>query len=706
MLKLKVWLLGLLVVAIMAVPVMAGNNDAKTANGNAANTAGAEGSPTAANPSPTPSPSPSPSVGLGITPSAGDANVTALLGVLVMKGVLAPTEANAIRDASPTAQFQALVEALSQKGLVSAQDLSVITAVPGPMAIATQPAAPAKPEGPSVIPAVTPLRVLPIDIPKQGGIIPDVKLGSGANLKFYGFYKATAVSDTASSGGPTFGSQDWPLPLLLADTGPTSDPQVHIKARGFRIGAQTEWVPKNSGFTLTGRVEGDFEGDYTDVNNRNISGDARSQFSLRLAWMRLDHKIGDLPWFAEFGEDWSLLGSSTLPSLFETTGLGVGMGSLYERMPMFRTGVQFHSGDFKVQPEFAIVMPIQGSSALTVDQRLRFGDRAGAESNQPGVEARVVFQFPLNKSWKGVAPAQIIFSGHHARMNEIIPHAKQVIPTPFTFTCEATPCTITVPVPTIFTAVNSQNVGFSTTRTILGASNCAEESGACNLEQFFPTGTQVGNPQNIWTAEVQLPTPWVTFAAKFYRGNDMRFFFAGQLNDVFNNINAFGATGTVGTGISESGRSITFGCAGGTPDEVLPETTDCPGTPVQSAIMQPVGGSGGFAELSFPLSRIFHANPNGANSGWILHLGYGTDRAKYSDAQNGNHLGRTDLDSASLTYRLNKWATFVYEGSYITTFTANKQSGSTFTRIPALFAGHDVYQAHNWRNEFGPVFTF
>jgi hypothetical protein len=712
MLKLKVWLLSLLVVAIMAVPVMAGNNDSK-ASGNAATTTSAEGSPTAGDPSPAPSPSPNPSVGLGITPSASDANVTALLGVLVMKGVLAPTEANAIREASPTAQFQALVETLSQKGLVSATDLSVITAVPGPMAIATQPAAPAKPAEPAVIPAVAPLRVLPIDVPKQGGIIPDVKLGSGANLKFYGFYKATAVSDTASSGGPTFGSQDWPLPLLLADTGPTADPQVHIKARGFRIGAQTEWVPKGSAFTLTGRIEGDFEGDYTDVNNRNISGDARSQFSLRLAWVRLDHKIGDLPWFAEFGEDWSLLGSSTLPSLLETTGLGVGMGSLYERMPMFKTGVQFHAGEFKVQPEFAIVMPIQGSSALTVDQRLRFGDRAGAEANQPGLEARVVFQFPLNKNWKGVAPAQIIFSGHHARMNEIIPHAKQVIPTSFTFTPTCTDVAgvvtcnpVTVPVPTIFTAVNSQNVGFSTTRTILGASNCGEASGACNLEQIFPTGTQAGNPQNIWTAEVQLPTPWVTFAAKYYRGNDMRFFFAGQLNDVYNNINAFGESGIVGTGISESGRSITFGCTGGVADPVLPETTDCPGTPVQAAIMQPVAGSGGFAELSFPLSRIFHANPNGANSGWILHVGYGTDRAKYSDSQHANHLGRTDLDNASLTYRLNKWATFVYEGSYITTFTANDQSASGFAVHHLLFEGKDVRQAHNWRNEFGPVFTF
>jgi hypothetical protein len=725
MLKLKVWLLSLLVVAIMAVPVMAGNNDSKKASANAATTTSAEGSPTAGDPSPAPAPSPNPSVGLGMAPSASDANVTALLGVLVMKGVLAPTEANAIREASPTAQFQALVETLSQKGLVSATDLSAITAVPGPMAIATQPAAPAKPAEPAVIPAVAPLRVLPIDIPKQGGIIPDVKLGSGANLKFYGFYKATAVSDTASSGGPTFGSQDWPLPLLLADTGPTADPQVHIKARGFRIGAQTEWVPKGSAFTVTGRVEGDFEGDYTDVNNRNISGDARSQFSLRLAWVRLDHKIGDLPWFAEFGEDWSLLGSSTLPSLFETTGLGVGMGSLYERMPMFKTGVQFHAGEFKVQPEFAIVMPIQGSAALSVDQRLRFGDRAGAESNQPGLEARVVFQFPLNKNWKGVAPAQIIFSGHHARMNEIIPHAEQV-PNFFTFTpvCTAnldgtiTCDPVTVKSTSFFTNVNSQNVGFNTATTILNPANpgskCTTTSTgdiSCNLSQISFTGdglargTQVGNPQNIWTAEVQLPTPWVTFAAKYYRGNDMRFFFAGQLNDVWANLNGMKE---VGNGISESGRTIPFGCAGGVDATVPggPPTIDCGGAAVQSAILQPVGGSGGFAELSFPLSRIFHANPNGANSGWILHVGYGTDRAKYSDSQHANHLGRTDLDSASLTYRLNKWATFVYEGSYITTFTANDQSASGFSVHTLPFEGRQTRQAHNWRNEFGPVFTF
>jgi hypothetical protein len=239
----------------------------------------------------------------------------------------------------------------------------------------------------------------------------------------------------------------------------------------------------------------------------------------------------------------------------------------------------------------------------------------------------------------------------------------------------------------------------------VGASNCGEASGTCNLEQIFSTGTQVGNAQNVWTAEVQVPTPWVTWVAKYYRGSDLRFFFGAQLNDVYNNIApVFPETGVVGSGISESGRSITFGCFDGISGGA--GIVNCQGNPVRSAVLQPVAGSGGFTELSFPLSRIFHANPEGPNSGWVLHLEYGTDRAKYSDASKGNHLGRTDLDTASLTYRLNKWVTFVHEASYIATFTANDQTASGFSRHLLPFAGKPARQAHDWRNEFGPIFTF
>lgn len=631
----------------------------------------------------------------------------ALVLLLQSKGILSPAEVATLALASsPDELNNRLAKLLVEKGLITQQEYTA-TVLPDAMlhnstlaqgSTAPSPTPPV-PSGPPVIPAVAPLRVLPVDVPKQGGMIPDIHLGSGANVKLYGFYKASAISDTASSGGATFGSQDWPLPLLLGDTSaatPTTNPQVHLKARSFRMGMLTEWVPKNSGFTITGRVEGDFEGDFTDVSNRNISSVRSSQFSLRLAWMRLDHKIGDLPWFAEFGQDWSLL-SSTLPALFETTGLGLGMGTLYERIPQFKTGVQFHAGDLKIQPEIALVLSAGGTSGLTTDQHLRFGDAVGAESDQPGVEARVVFQFPLNKSWKGVAPAQLIFSGHHSRMSEVIPHAAQAINETATG-CTLLPCPVT-----IFNSTTVPNVGFTTTTSIVGASNCPS-GGTCNLEQLFPVGIQAGNAQNIYTAEVQLPTPWATFDAKFYRGDDMRFFFASQLNDVYSNLEGMFE---VGNGVSESGRAILFGCADGTTAGQPAATINCQGSPVLAAKLQPVGGSGGFAELSFPLSRIVRANPEGPNSGWILHLQWGTDRANYADAQQGNHLGRTDLDTASLTYRLNRWVTFVHEASYIVTFTANNhEAGGVITPEYLEFGPTKTRQAHNWRNEFGPVFTF
>jgi hypothetical protein len=637
------------------------------------------------------------------------ANNNPLALLLQSKGILSAPEVAMINQASSPEEGNArLAELLMEKGLISRQEYSATVApvsmdsstvrlsnavlhTQSPAQSGQTPAGtPPQPKEPVGIPAVAPLRVLPIDVPKQSGMIPDFHLGSGANMKVYGFFKASAIEDTASSGGATFGSQDWPLPLLIGgDTGPTSDPQFHIKARSFRIGSQFEWVPKNSNMTITGKVEADYEGDYTDVNNRNISSVRSSQFGLRLAYMRLDTKLGGtLPWFAEFGQDWSLI-SSSLPSLFETTGLGIAMGSFWERVPQFRTGVQFHAGDLKIQPEFAIVLPVAGSAGLTPDQRARFGDRAGSESNQPGVEARVVFQFPLSHSWKGVAPAQIIFSGHHARMNEIIPHAAQVAAT--SFTCTVLPCTIP-PFP-VFTSSTAPNLGFTTATTILNAPNCS--LGTCNLEEFFPRGIQVGNPQNVWTAELQLPTPWVTFVGKFYRGDDMRFFFGGQLNDVYNNLHGLFE---VGSGVSESGRAILFGCAGGTTAGQPAETVDCQGTPVQSAILQPSGGYGGFGELSFPLSRIFHADPEGHNAGWVLHVQYGTDRANAADARHGNGLARTDLDTVSLTYKMNRWVSFVNETSYIVTRAATANS--------KLFAGEKVTQAHDWRQEFGPVFTF
>jgi hypothetical protein len=637
-------------------------------------------------------------------PADNNSAVNPLVRVLQAKGILTADEVAQLSQASSASDAnQRLAKLLLIKGVISQADYDQSVAVPGmmnasstavtaPTAIAavyrvpinnganvapvstvapsgTRPSDQSASAAPAVVPAVAPLRVLPIDVPKQGGLIPDIKLGSGANMKLYGFFKASVVSDTASSGGPNLGSQDFPLPLMIGgDTGPTADPQVHIKARAFRIGSQFEWVPKNSSIVVTGRVEADYEGDFTNQNSVNISSARNGQLRTRLAWARLDTKLGgSLPWFVEFGQDWTLY-SSTLPSLFETTGTAIGMGSLWERAPMFRTGVQFHSGDLKVQPEFAIVLPVAGTSALTDEQRARFGDRAGPESNQPALESRIVFQFPLSHSWSGVVPAQIIFSGHHARINEIIPF------------------------------------GNLPTTVIPGTTGCGTASGTCSIRDFFPRGLQIDHPQNIWTAEAQLPTPWVTFTGKYYQGGDLRFPFGGQLNDVFNDLNgAVTIPGTLAPGVTVAtvtaldSRTVLFGCTGATGTGA---TFNCNGNPIVAQSFRPVRGLGGFLEASFPLSRIFHSNSEGHNSGWVLHLSYGTDRTVARDVRRSgaNGLARTDLDTASLTYRLNKWVTFVQETSYINTRAAT-HGGKTFRGLPAT-------QAHSWRNEFGTIFTF
>jgi hypothetical protein len=613
-------------------------------------------------------------------PGDNKSAVNPLVRVLQAKGILTAEEVAQISQALSTGDAdQRLAKLLLMKGVISQADYDQTAGTPG-MMNASAPAAtsptvvaavyrvplnngagtapartpPPPPEGPQVIPAVAPLRVLPIDVPKQGGLIPDIKLGSGANMKLYGFFKASAVEDTASSGGPTFGSNDFPLPLLLADTGPTSDPQFHIKARSFRVGSQFEWVPKNSNLVLTGRVEADYEGDFTNANSVNISSVRNGQFRTRLAWARLDTKLGgSLPWFAEFGQDWALY-STSLPALYETTGTAIGMGALWERVPMFRTGVQFQSGNVKIQPEFALVLPVAGSATLTDEQRARFGDRAGAESNHPALESRVVLQFPLSHSWQSVAPAQLIVSGHHARINEIIP------------------------------------AGSLSATVVAGSTGCATPP--CSLLTTFPHGVEAGNPQNIWTAEAQLPTPWVTWVTKYYSGDDMRFPFGGQLNDVFTDLNG---TTSVGTALSFTGRSIPFGCAGATGTGA---TFNCNGNPITIGSLRPIRGQGGFSELSFPLSRIFHADPGGHNAGWLLHVAYGTDRAIARDSRKGNGLARTDLDTASLTYKVNAWMSIIDEVSYIDTRAAN-HGGKIFRGIPAT-------QAHSWRNEFGTIFTF
>jgi len=294
------------------------------------------------------------------------------------------------------------------------------------------------------------------------------------------------------------------------------------------------------------------------------------------------------------------------------------------------------------------------------------------------VQGRIVLDFPLNSGWKGVPNAELIVSGSHASAEYIVPVGN--IPT---------------------TGVTGLTVATGATPNGLGATACSGTAPAAgfSIRCYYPTGTTLTVPQNAFTAEVQLPTPWVTLVTKYYRGGDLRFMFGGTLNSAFRDTQAGPVltipgtvlttpTGTTNIGqsvLALSGDTVTFSNVGG------------------SAVVdpyRPIRGQGGVFQLGFPLSRIFGANPDGLNSGWTLYAGYGVDSAFARDVirAGGNSLLRDDYVPVSLRYKINKWAQLVNEVTWYDTRTADS--------VTVLFRGIPAHVNHDWRNEFGTIFTF
>jgi hypothetical protein len=659
--------------------------------------------------------------------AAPQAQPSAMVQVFVAKGYLTPEEAARITEAPTQAEandrmlkvflakglltqdeFKAAsggaVAPTAETGATGAQMRNISTTSGASAALPAGHEASSEPGGqakePAVIPAIAPPRPLPINIPRDPkGIIPDIKLGSGAMLNIYGFLKATAIYDTTNSGGAVNGSNDFPLPLLMGDTGPNAGSQFRIKARSTRIGANFYWPLNGPNITLTGKIEFDFEGDYTIVNNRNVSSSRSSQPSIRHAWMRMDTKLGDVPWFLELGQDWSLIGSSIVPDYIESTNNGVAFGSIYERQPQIKTGFQFAAGSLKIQPEFALAWAsfadsnLNNASTTAVlgslgvvptgqQEQGREGAILGAASGQPGVQGRVVFDFPLHSNWKGLQNAEIIVSGGHAEAEEIVPVGN--IPT---------------------TAVAALTHPTGATPNGLSATACTTVTAAgFSVRCYYPTGLNNRIPQNIGTVGVQLPTPWVTVWANYFRGGDMRFFFAGVLNSAF--VDTQG-----GTPITIPGPTTLVTSVGppATTTNIAQNVFSLSGDPITflnntgSAVVapyRPIRGQGGFIQLGFPLSRIFGANPEGLNAGWRLFLGYGVDSGFARDVirAGGNNLQRTGYAPVSLRYRINRWAEIVNETTWYDTRTADTRT--------VLFRGIPAHVNHDWRNEFGTIFTF
>lgn len=578
-----------------------------------------------------------------------------LIHLLVDKGLLTAEEASAVLS-SPTAASQRdkLATLLKDKGLISAAEFSALqnnaapsnatdakavnpvssgapgTAARAPSAVNQKPST-----VPSVISAVAPIRLLPIEAQVREGLIPDLKLGSGARIKPYGYFKTSVIYDSSSPFG-----NDFPLPLLTADTGPTDSPEFHLKARALRLGVNFEWLDPAPKTVITGRLEVDFEGDFTRVNNRNVSSIRSSQPSLRLAWARIDRHFNDkLAGFALFGQDWTPFSSSTLPNMIENTNFGgIGYGAIYQRAPQTRFGIVYSLGgsrSLKIAPEFALVFPAFGNVPANVADQLGFGERQGADSSRPGYQGRVVFQGQLDKA-EGVVPAEFIVSFEHARRKAIVTAA--AVPTQF--------------------------------------------------QSAFPSGAEVSSDSDGYSVELQLPTRFVTFSAKYYAGSDLRFFLGGQLLSNFND--TAGMTSTANALSIDGASTVVFGLVDGVPT-VAPQ--------------RPVRARGGFAQLGFPLSRWFHADPKGRNAGWTAFLYYGFDEAVPRDARRFSPVhGRSDLFSGNIQYKLNSWVTFAIEQGYYRTRVANQTSLDP-GGLP-LFRGIPTRQSHNLRSEIATIFTF
>ncbi|HWR34317.1 MAG TPA: hypothetical protein VN622_00425 [Clostridia bacterium] len=411
---------------------------------------------------------------------------------------VAPREVSGNSAASPR-----LINAVSHPPIASSTvSASVSTATPQ----TTGPSAPAA----SPVAAVAPVRVFPVDPPKKEGFLPDITIGNKIRIKPYGFLKASAIYDTASPYG-----NDFPLPGFIGDAnGPDKQPEFHIKARSLRLGANFEWPDLSPNVIVTGKFEMDFEGNFTRVNNRNISAIRSSMPSIRLGYGRVDWATTDkTTLFALFGQDWTPFGSSTLPNLLESTGLGIGFGTLYERAPQVRVGVNRKLGGerkWAIQPEFAVVLPVFANLPANLADQLGYGERQGTDAGRPEIQGRLVTQFQLDKA-KGVPPAQIIVSGMQGERTAIV--LASGVPLPFT--------------------------------------------------AAFPAGARVTTTRYGYTGEVQLPTRFFTLTAKYYNGTDLRFYFAGQLYTQFNDTTGMIA---LAPALSVDGAStLAFGLLNGVP---------------------------------------------------------------------------------------------------------------------------------------------
>jgi hypothetical protein len=599
-----------------------------------------------------------------------------LVRLLVSKGVLSADEAKYVGAGTADNQREKLIFLLKEKGLLNSAEVSDLRSSTPPIDVKTIPVAattnamvrPAvyttidakpqaaqaktetKPAPPKFVPAVAPLRVLQTEPSKKDGMIPDVKLGSNARIKFYGFVKASAVIDSSSPYG-----NDFPLPGYIGsiDTGPNTGREFHIKARAMRWGTNFEWPDVSDRLTLSGKFEYDFEGNFSRVSNRNISSIRSSMASIRVAWGRFDYKASDTNTiYGVFGQDWTPFGSSTLPNIVETTGLGIGFGVLWERSPQMRFGWAHNFGGSRkvlIAPEVALVLPTSGNPPTLIDNQLAYGERQGPDSSRPNLQGRLVTQWVLDPA-PGVLPAQFIISFMDGKRQVGVPAAS-----------------------------------LSAAQKVL-----------------YPTGVAVSSDQWGATGEIQLPTRYVTVLAKYYTGADLRYYFAGGLYSTYNDVTGLTAVSSVA---SVDGSAVLFGTTAGG------QVVYAAQRPVRSQ-----GGfvNLGFplgrifhvdpASRASGLQLYAHYGLDDPYARDVRHVGVATTGPAAGLSQTGRD--KSDAFIGTLLWKLNPFLTLGFEQSqYRTRLSGGAAFGAVVGGTPT-WAGTSSRQWHDNRTEISTTFTF
>ena len=225
--RVRLWssVLSLVVIACLLFPAALLAADASAATAVDPNNAAASGAPT----------------NNGASAGPGSAINPSLVDLLVKKGILTTTEASSLRNVSGSAGMEQLLLLLKAKGVVNDSEAaelksataeaesmhSLVDTESGPLTSANlvtgqaAQAKPPEPTGPIVIPAIAPLRVLPLDPPVKEGLAPALKLGA-VRVTPYGFIKATMAYDSLDPTG-----DDFPRPgFTAADTGPNKQPRI------------------------------------------------------------------------------------------------------------------------------------------------------------------------------------------------------------------------------------------------------------------------------------------------------------------------------------------------------------------------------------------------------------------------------------------------------------------------------------------------